>query len=107
TDANPNATASDFTATIDWGDGTNTTDTVVAQSGSGFEVEGVHTYVNGGQFNVGVTIDDVGGSTATAIATAAVKTSVTAAEAIANYQANPNIASQVVVDSAANVTTYL
>jgi hypothetical protein len=32
---------------------------------------------------------------------------VTAAQAIANYQSNPNIAPQVVVDSAANVTAYL
>ena len=33
--------------------------------------------------------------------------SVTAAEAIANYQANPNIAPQVVVDTAANVAANL
>ena len=32
TDANPNATAGDFTATINWGDGTSTTGTVVAQT---------------------------------------------------------------------------
>ena len=32
TDANPNAAASDFTATIDWGDGTTTSGTVVAQT---------------------------------------------------------------------------
>ena len=106
-DANPNATASDFTATIDWGDGTSTRGTVVAQSGGGFAVDGAHTYANGGQFNTGVTIDDVGGSTASATSTATVKTTVTAAEAIANYQANPNIAPQVVVDSAANVVANL
>ena len=33
--------------------------------------------------------------------------SVTAAEAIANYQSNPNIAPQVVIDSAANVAANL
>ena len=33
--------------------------------------------------------------------------SVTAAQAIANYQSNPNIAPQVVVDSAANINAYL
>src|SRR5262249_48691218 len=43
-DANPNATASDFTATIDWGDGTSTTGTIVAQTGGGFAVDGAHTY---------------------------------------------------------------
>ena len=106
-DANPNATASDFTATIDWGDGTSTRGTVVAQSGGGFAVDGAHTYANGGQFNTGVTIDDVGGSTASATSTATVKTTVTAAEAIANYQGNPNIAPQLVVDTAANVVANL
>ena len=33
--------------------------------------------------------------------------SVTAAEAIANYQSNPNIAPQAVVDSAGNVVSHL
>jgi hypothetical protein len=33
--------------------------------------------------------------------------SVTAVQAIANYQSNPNIAAQVIVDSAANVTANL
>ena len=46
TDANPNATASDFTATIDWGDGTSTSGTVVAQSGGSFAVDGTHTYAD-------------------------------------------------------------
>jgi hypothetical protein len=36
-----------------------------------------------------------------------VKMSVTAAEAIANYQSNPNIAPQAVVDSAGNVVSHL
>jgi hypothetical protein len=107
TDANPNAPASDFTATIDWGDGTSTAGTVVAQNGGGFAVDGTHTYVDGGQFNIGVSIDDVGGAKASASSTASVKTSVTAAQAIANYLANPGIAPQVVVDSAANVAASL
>ena len=72
TDANPNATASDFTATIDWGDGTSTTGTVVAQSGGGFAVDGAHTYADEGQYTIGVTVNDVGGSTASATSTATV-----------------------------------
>jgi hypothetical protein len=72
TDANPNATASDFTATINWGDGTSTTGTVVAQNGGGFAVDGAHTYADEGQYKVGVTINDVGGGTASATSTATV-----------------------------------
>ena len=116
TDANPNATASDFTATINWGDGTTTTGTVVEQNG-GFAVEGIHAYdaedrlPPPGQpvpfFEINVAIHDVGGSDAIASGTATTIPAVTAAEAIANYQSNPNIAPQVVVDSEANVTASL
>jgi hypothetical protein len=72
TDANPNAAASDFTATINWGDGTSTTGTVVAQNGGGFAVNGGHTYANEGTYTVGVTINDVGGSTASATSSASI-----------------------------------
>ncbi len=44
TDTNP-STAGDFTAMIDWGDGTSSAGTVVPDpSGSGFDVSGSHTY---------------------------------------------------------------
>jgi hypothetical protein len=72
TDANPNAAASDFTATIDWGDGTSTSGTVVAQSGGGFAVDGTHTYADEGKYAVSTTIKDVGGSTASATSSARV-----------------------------------
>ncbi len=45
TDVRSNAAAGDFTATINWGDGTSSTGTVVAD-GSGFDVTGTHTYAN-------------------------------------------------------------
>ena len=64
TDANPNAAASDFTATINWGDGSSTAGTIVAQSGGGFAVDGTHTYADEGKYTVSVTITDVGGNTA-------------------------------------------
>jgi hypothetical protein len=38
------ATASDFTATINWGDGTTSTGTIVADANGGFDVTGSHTY---------------------------------------------------------------
>ncbi len=79
TDANPGATASDFTATINWGDGTApTTGTVVPGPSGTFEVDGSHTYassgVNGGTgiFTIEAFISDVGGSKLTVPNTALV-----------------------------------
>jgi hypothetical protein len=46
TDGNPAATAGDFTATIDWGDGTTTAGSVSAASGN-FLVTGSHAYAAG------------------------------------------------------------
>ena len=71
TDANPNATVGDFTATINWGDGTSTAGTIVAQSG-GFAVDGTHTYADEGKYKLTTTIKDVGGSTTSATSTATV-----------------------------------
>ena len=46
--ADPTATASDFTATINWGDGGNPdpTATIVSDAQGGFLVEGQHTYTD-------------------------------------------------------------
>src|SRR5262249_3806173 len=65
-----NATASDFTATIDWGDGTSTSGTVITQKGGGFAVDGTHTYANDGKYTLGIKINDTGGSSASATSTA-------------------------------------
>ena len=65
TDANPAGTVSDFTATIDWGDSTTSAGTLAA-SGTGFTVQGSHTYTHSGSFTVTVTVADVGGSTTSA-----------------------------------------
>jgi hypothetical protein len=64
TDANPNATTSEFTATIDWGDGTITSGTVSAATGGGFNVSGTHTYASAANYSVNVVVDDVGGASA-------------------------------------------
>ena len=68
-DENPGATATDFTATIDWGDGTTATlGTVVIGPSGTFQVNGSHTYadsgVNGGVgiFTIQTLITDVGGA---------------------------------------------
>ena len=72
TDANPDATVTDFTATIDWGDGTSSAGTVEVAGGGGFSVDGAHTYAEAAQYSVGVSIDDKGGSSAEASGTAMV-----------------------------------
>jgi len=71
TDANPLSTASDFSAAINWGDGSSSSGTITA-GGSDFIVSGAHTYASVGTFTATVVITDVGGSTATADTTAVV-----------------------------------
>jgi hypothetical protein len=70
TDANPIATAADFTADIDWGDGTLETGVAVTGPvGGPFTVAGSHTYAEEGSYAIGVTINEVAPGTATAAAT--------------------------------------
>jgi hypothetical protein len=66
-DTNASATAGDFTATIDWGDGTTTAGTVIGGTGT-FTVSGTHTYPDEGSFTVGVTFSDDAPGTASAAA---------------------------------------
>ena len=72
TDADPNAVAGDFTATITWGDSTSSAGTVTANGSGGFDVTGAHSYAEEGSLPISVTISDVGGSTASASATASI-----------------------------------
>lgn len=65
TDADPNGTVADYTATITWGDGSNSTGTIMASGGS-FIVSGDHAYPKHTSYAASVTITDNGGSTATA-----------------------------------------
>ncbi|HSV15097.1 MAG TPA: hypothetical protein VLI90_12635 [Tepidisphaeraceae bacterium] len=66
TTSNSNPHASDFTATINWGDGTSTSAGTVLTSGSGFAINGTHTYKEEGTFRVTVSIKDKSGHTGTA-----------------------------------------
>jgi PKD repeat protein len=68
-DDNPAATPSDFTASIDWGDGSPTTAGTIASSSAAFVVLGQHTYADEGSFTVTVTIADQSPGTGTATAT--------------------------------------
>ena len=86
-DANPNATADDFTATIDWGDGTPRSTGAISPAGqtvrggvlySVWTVTGSHNYidpfVNGGSgtFPILVNVIDKGGATTVVANTASV-----------------------------------
>jgi hypothetical protein len=64
--------ASDFTATINWGDGTTTTGTVSGSNGA-FTVNGSHTYATVGQFTVHVQGADDSPGTATFATTSTAK----------------------------------
>ncbi len=66
TDADPNGVPGDYTATINWGDGTASSGTISADSSGGFSVGGGHTYAALGSHMVQISIADIGGSTITA-----------------------------------------
>lgn len=76
TDANPNATASEFTATILWGDGATSAGTIAANADGSFAVTGEHTYTTEGSYPLAISILDQGGSTATAYGLAQVQDSI-------------------------------
>lgn len=66
TDTNTANAASDFTATINYGDGSPTTAGTVSGGGGTFTVSGTHTYNSIGFLPVTVTLTDDGSGTATA-----------------------------------------
>jgi len=70
TDTYTGNTASDFTATINWGDGT-TTPGIISGGGGTWTVSGTHTYATVGPFVVSVTLTDDAPGTATATAVSA------------------------------------
>lgn len=75
TDGDPTAVASDFTATITWGDGAGSAGTVSAAGGGSFTVSGSHTWQAPGSYPVHVAVTKVNGRTAGADLVATVTTS--------------------------------
>ncbi len=69
TDADTNATASEYTATIDWGDDSTSVGTVSGDKGGPFTVSGSHTYADEKAYTITVTITDVDNATNGALAT--------------------------------------
>jgi hypothetical protein len=66
TDSNPNFTAANFTAAINWGDGSSSAGVISPDGGGGFYVTGTHTYQKEGAKKVVVLIQDSAGATAEA-----------------------------------------
>jgi hypothetical protein len=85
TDADPNAGASSYSATIAWGDGTSSAG-VVAQSSDVFAVSGNHIYTTTGAFAPTATIQDVS-SSATATGSVFVSTMTAAAQPVSLAEA--------------------
>ena len=73
TDADPTAVASDYAATITWGDGTTSSGSVAAGPATGqFTVSGSHTWSAGGTYPVHAAVQKVNGRTVAADTTATV-----------------------------------
>jgi hypothetical protein len=66
TDPDANATAAEYSATIDWGDSSSSAGTITGAAGGPFTVSGSHTYAEEGPYDVKVTINDVDNSVNTA-----------------------------------------
>ncbi len=69
TDDDPAGSVADYTASVDWGDGTTSAGVVSVNAAGGFEVTGTHGYVVQGPHLVRIRVNDVGGSTALATTT--------------------------------------
>ncbi|MBV9280122.1 MAG: PQQ-binding-like beta-propeller repeat protein, partial [Chloroflexi bacterium] len=66
TDSDPGCAPADYSAAISWGDGTSSTGTVAAGSGScSYVVSGTHAYRAAGTYSISTTVRDAGGSTTT------------------------------------------
>jgi hypothetical protein len=85
TDADPAALASDFTATVLWGDGATASGTVAGSGASKFTVTSGHAYTGAGSFPIAVTIQDSGGASMTAGANASVTDAPISASGVADF----------------------
>jgi hypothetical protein len=64
--------AGNFTATIDWGDGSHSDGTITANTSGGFDIAGTHTYDNGGTYPIFIRIVDQDGTSDVGIGSATV-----------------------------------
>src|SRR5664280_160343 len=67
TDPDPASTAGEYSATVDWGDGSPTsTGPVAGPTGGPFTVNGSHAYADEGTYKASATINDIDDSNKTA-----------------------------------------
>ncbi len=91
TDANTTEPASDFTAVIDWGDGSATSLGTIVSTGAGaFSVEGTHAYTKFGTYTTTVNVTDVNGAAVTLTGTATV-TDLPVTGAVRSFKATEGI----------------
>ncbi len=114
TDANPNAPTTDFTATINWGDGGATSTGTVTESSGVFSVSGSHTYAAQGTDTISVSISDDGGSMASPSSTATVAEVLDASNTVPGAQSATEGVNKAItgisisdLDATGNVTTTL
>jgi hypothetical protein len=70
TDADPHGMVADYSATIDWGDGTPTSiGTITGLPGGPFTVLGDHDYLKSGKYTITVPVLDIGGAKTTIVDT--------------------------------------
>jgi hypothetical protein len=99
-DGNPSTSSSDFTVTINWGDGSGLDTGQVTGLGDEFVITGTHAYSSDGTKNVTVTLTDVDGASATTSAT------VTVGDLFAGEQANLTAASFTDSNSSTTASDY-
>src|SRR5262249_29971659 len=61
-DLDPNGVVTDYTATINWGDGHQSVGTITPDGHGGFAVSGSNTFAHAGQFEATINVQDFGGS---------------------------------------------
>ena len=112
TDANTAAPVSDFTASVNWGDGSGSSPATVEPTPGGaqgqFTVLAAHTYASTGNFTIQTSITDVGSSVANPTSTATVATPTTGSVAatagslfsgvVASFNANPSYAQSATIN---------
>jgi len=76
------ASAAQFTATINWGDGSQSPGSVVPSGGGVFEVRGIHTYATAGSFNLSVHITHTDGRSSTTASIAQIASNALVATAV-------------------------
>ena|GEM_PF-3760460 len=64
TDADPTAISANYSAVVNWADGSTSSATIAARSGGGWQIYGTHTYASSGSWLISVTVTDNGGASA-------------------------------------------